>query len=115
MRTIVLSDLHLGNGGVYDVFAGGDALPAFLERVAATPTRIVLNGDTIDFLLNDDPLEMYVARAVSQAEASISCRASASMPRSRLSRRRRVASEPNRATETSTRDARSASAFLVSL
>jgi UDP-2,3-diacylglucosamine pyrophosphatase LpxH len=72
MRTIVLSDLHLGNGGIYDVFAGGDVLPALLEHAAATPTRVVLNGDTVDFLLNDDPLEMDIARAVSQAEASVS-------------------------------------------
>jgi UDP-2,3-diacylglucosamine pyrophosphatase LpxH len=72
MQTIVLSDLHLGNGGIYDVFAGGNVLPALLERAAATPTRVVLNGDTVDFLLNDDPLEMNVSRAVSQAKASVS-------------------------------------------
>ncbi len=33
MRTVVLSDLHLGNGQGYDVFAGAEALPAFLDRV----------------------------------------------------------------------------------
>ena len=27
-KTLVLSDLHLGNGGVYDIFAGGHELPA---------------------------------------------------------------------------------------
>jgi len=70
MRTIILSDLHLGNGGDYDVFAGGDVLPALLDQCAATPTRVILNGDTIDFLLNDDPLEMDIVRAVSQVEAS---------------------------------------------
>ena len=32
MRTLIVSDLHLGNGGEYDVFAGGDALPALLDR-----------------------------------------------------------------------------------
>ena len=32
MRTLILSDLHLGNGGDYDIFAGSESLPALLDR-----------------------------------------------------------------------------------
>ncbi len=39
MRTLILSDLHLGNGGDYDVFAGGEALPALLDLIAREPAR----------------------------------------------------------------------------
>lgn len=81
MRTIILSDLHLGNGGDYDIFAGGDVLPGLLEQAAATPTRVILNGDTVDFLLNEDPLEMDTARAVSQAEASVAAPSTAAVLR----------------------------------
>ncbi|MFY1829953.1 hypothetical protein ACN47A_28820 [Myxococcus fulvus] len=71
MRTVVLSDLHLGNGQGYDIFAGAEALPAFLETLAHVPTRVVLNGDSVDFLMNDDPLGLEVARAVEQARALV--------------------------------------------
>ena len=67
MRTIILSDLHLGNGGPYDIFAGGEELSALLDSLAPTPTRVVLNGDTFDFLLNDDPLDLDTSQAVRQA------------------------------------------------
>lgn len=67
MRTILLSDLHLGNGGPYDFFAGGEELSALLDSLVSTPTRVVLNGDTFDFLLNDDPLDLDTAQAVRQA------------------------------------------------
>jgi len=69
MRTLILSDLHLGNGGDYDIFSGSDALPALLDRFVDAPTRIILNGDTMDFLLNDGPLRLNVTRAVQQAES----------------------------------------------
>ncbi|HEX8537925.1 MAG TPA: metallophosphoesterase, partial [Cystobacter sp.] len=72
MRTVILSDLHLGNGQGYDIFAGETALPAFLDSLASTPTRVVLNGDTVDFLMNEDPLELQVERAVRQARALVS-------------------------------------------
>ena len=81
MRTIILRDLHLGNDGVYDVFAGADVLPPPLDQCAATPTRVILNGDTVDFLLNEDPLEMDINRAVSQAEAAVAAPATASVLR----------------------------------
>ena len=68
MRTLILSDLHLGNGGDYDVFAGSEALPALLERFVDPPTRVILNGDSMDFLMNEDPLKLDVNRAVEQAE-----------------------------------------------
>ena len=69
MRTLILSDLHLGNGGEYDIFAGSNSLPALLDRFVDPPTRVILNGDTMDFLLNDDPLLLYVSRAVDQAQS----------------------------------------------
>jgi UDP-2,3-diacylglucosamine pyrophosphatase LpxH len=69
MRTLILSDLHLGNGGDYDIFSGSEALPALLDRFVDPPTRIILNGDSMDFLLNEEPLRLDVSRAVQQAEA----------------------------------------------
>ena len=69
MRTLILSDLHLGNGGSYDIFAGSDSLPALLDRFVDPPTRVILNGDSMDFLLNEDPLRLLIGRAVQQAES----------------------------------------------
>ncbi|APR88377.1 hypothetical protein A7982_13726 [Minicystis rosea] len=79
MRTIIISDLHLGNGGEYDVFAGGEALPAFLDQLAHEPARVVVNGDGVDFLMNEDPLELDRARAVAQARAIAAAPASAAV------------------------------------
>lgn len=71
-RTFVVSDLHLGNGGPYDCYAGGAELTRFIEREALRqPTRLICNGDTIDFLLNDDPLTWDRRRAVQQAQAAM--------------------------------------------
>jgi peptidoglycan hydrolase-like protein with peptidoglycan-binding domain/UDP-2,3-diacylglucosamine pyrophosphatase LpxH len=71
-QTFVLSDLHLGNGGPYDCYAGGQELCRFLEREALQkPTRLLCNGDTVDFLLNDDPLSLERGRAVRQAQAAM--------------------------------------------
>ncbi|WP_437631110.1 metallophosphoesterase [Sorangium sp. So ce854] len=69
MRALIISDLHLGNGGDYDVFAGEQELPALLDRFASPPTRIIVNGDGIDFLMNEDELALDVPRAVEQARA----------------------------------------------
>lgn len=69
MRTLVLSDLHLGNDSGYDIFSGGRELEALLLQHSDCPTRVVFNGDTVDFLMNTDPLEIDTARAVSQARA----------------------------------------------
>lgn len=68
-RTLVISDLHLGNGGDFDTFAGADALPALLDKLGHEPIRVVLNGDTTDFLMNEDPLELDPQRAAGQAAA----------------------------------------------
>lgn len=68
-RTLVISDLHLGNGGDFDTFAGAAALPALLDELGHRPIRVVLNGDTADFLMNEDPLELLPTRAVEQAAA----------------------------------------------
>ncbi len=71
MRTLIVSDLHLGSGDEFDIFAGGEELAAFLDSAAAEPTRVVVAGDGIDFLLNEDPLEFDVERAVTQARAAV--------------------------------------------
>ncbi|MBL9106701.1 MAG: hypothetical protein JNL82_37615 [Myxococcales bacterium] len=49
MRTLVLSDLHLGCGADPGIFAGADPLAGLLARLAAAPLRVVLNGNTFDF------------------------------------------------------------------
>ena len=77
MRTLIISDLHLGNGGVYDAFAGREELPALLDHFTSPPTRVLVNGDGIDFLMNEDPLELDVARAVAVAEGVVAAPATA--------------------------------------
>lgn len=72
-KTLILSDLHLGNGGEYDIFAGGKELPALLDRYAQPGNTVILNGDSIDFLMNEDPLELEEPRAVEQIRNSLSC------------------------------------------
>ncbi|WP_437523231.1 metallophosphoesterase [Sorangium sp. So ce726] len=75
MRALIISDLHLGNGGDYDVFAGEQELPALLNRFASPPTRVIVNGDGIDFLMNEDELALDVPRAVAQARSCAESRA----------------------------------------
>jgi UDP-2,3-diacylglucosamine pyrophosphatase LpxH len=77
MRTLILSDLHLGNGGDYDIFGGSEALPALLDRFVDPPTRVILNGDSMDFLMNEEPLTLEVQRAVQQAEAIVTAQPTA--------------------------------------
>lgn len=67
-KTLIVSDLHLGNGGMYDIFAGGETLPSLLRRFAAPGHTVICNGDGVDFLMNEDPLELDETRAVTQAE-----------------------------------------------
>lgn len=81
MRTLIVSDLHLGNGGPYDVFAGGEALPALLDAVATGSTNVLVNGDGLDFLMNEDPLELDAGRAAHQAAAIAGAPASAAVLR----------------------------------
>ena len=57
MKTLIISDLHLGNGGPYDVFEGRETLPALLDHLGEKPLRVLVNGDGVDFLMNEDPLE----------------------------------------------------------
>lgn len=71
MHTLVLSDIHLGNGGDYDIFAGESVLPAVLDQAAASRASVIFNGDSFDFLMNEDPLELTAARAVQQARAIV--------------------------------------------
>ena len=54
MATVIISDLHLGNGQGYDIFAGATALPAFLLRFAEPGSCVIINGDSVDFLMNED-------------------------------------------------------------
>jgi UDP-2,3-diacylglucosamine pyrophosphatase LpxH len=82
MQTLIISDLHLGNGGPYDVFEGGEALPSLLDRLSEAPLRVLVNGDGVDFLMNDDHLELDVARAVAQARAIVDNPESAAVLRS---------------------------------
>lgn len=76
MRTVVLSDLHLGNGGPYDICSGNEELPAFIDFLP--PVRLILNGDSFDFLLNDDPVKLDPAQA--EVEASEIVKASVTAP-----------------------------------
>lgn len=69
MKTLIISDLHLGNGGPYDVFEGRETLPALLDHLAVEPLHVLVNGDGVDFLMNEDPLELDEQRAVEQAKA----------------------------------------------
>lgn len=67
MRTLIVSDLHLGNGHGLDIHAGGAVLPQFLRRQKVHCQQIIFNGDTFDFLMNTDPLELKVEQAIAQA------------------------------------------------
>ena len=71
MRVLVVSDVHLGNGGVYDIYAGGAALPALIRREAGPDLHLLLNGDAVDLLLNDDPLGLALDRVIRAAEAIV--------------------------------------------
>lgn len=72
MRTLLLSDLHLGPGGPFDIFAaGGGELVQLLDSTADAPTTVVLNGDAVDFLLNDAPLALSLEQALAQARAIV--------------------------------------------
>lgn len=81
MRTFIISDLHLGPGGRYDAFAGADELPAFLDRFTKEPAHVYVNGDGVDFLMNEDPLAMTRERSVEQAKAIVADRATAGVMR----------------------------------
>lgn len=71
MKTLVISDVHLGNASGLDIYAGGGELAALLDAHHEPPVRVIFNGDTVDFLMNGDPLELTVERAVRQAEAIV--------------------------------------------
>lgn len=63
VRHLIVSDIHLGNGGAFDIYAGGEALPALLRAEAAPDLHVILNGDAVDFLLNEAPLTLDLAQA----------------------------------------------------
>jgi len=54
MRTLILSDLHLGCGPCPGIFAGAQALDAVLAELGSGPLRVVLNGDTFDYWAQRD-------------------------------------------------------------
>src|SRR3954462_15835254 len=63
MRTLIISDLHVGPDTVAPIYAGDGALPELITRTEG-PLRVILNGDTFDLLLEDRPLLLEVAQAV---------------------------------------------------
>ena len=81
-RLVLVSDLHLGAGaataqwgpGFVDEFDGDEAFPAFLTWLRSDgrrPSRLVLLGDTLDFLRVPVPGALYArndAEAVGQLE-----------------------------------------------
>lgn len=69
MRTLVLSDLHLGYGATAGVFAGTGALPELIAHLADRPLRVVLNGDTFDFSALGEQLESDPESAAQQVRA----------------------------------------------
>lgn len=71
MRTLVISDLHLGNGGDYEAFSAPEELPLLLDREAREPTHVFINGDGVDFLMNEDELLLSRDRAARQARAIV--------------------------------------------
>jgi UDP-2,3-diacylglucosamine pyrophosphatase LpxH len=79
MHTLILSDIHLGNGEGYDIFAGEAVLPATLAAAAAQRSAVILNGDTFDFLMNEDPLALELGQAVAQAQAIVRDKVSAAV------------------------------------
>ena len=76
-KILIVSDLHFGNGGHYDIFAGEQALPALLRTFAKPDHAVIFNGDSVDFLMNEDPLELDAERARRQAEAIFAAPATA--------------------------------------
>lgn len=71
MRTLVLSDLHLGCGADPGIFAGAHALAELLARLWTRPLRVVLNGDTFDFLAQDTAGDVAYALAQDPTNATI--------------------------------------------
>lgn len=66
-----ISDIHLGGRGDFQIFNNGPRLAAFIDRLSTTDlgqkVALVLNGDVIDSLAEDD-IE-YVALTEAQAES----------------------------------------------
>src|SRR5688572_2009448 len=80
MQTIIFSDLHLGDGGDYEIFAGETELPPLIDSLAGPECRVFLNGDSVDFLTNEDPFDsLDVSVAVARARAIVDSRASSAV------------------------------------
>ncbi len=56
MRTLVLSDLHLGSRARPRLRESARALTALFRHLGAAPLRIILNGDTFDLVAEADKL-----------------------------------------------------------
>jgi hypothetical protein len=67
MNTLVISDLHMGNGGSYDIFAGEAELPKLLADVSRRKRPRRVERRYLRFLLNDDSLGLQPGRAEKQA------------------------------------------------
>ena len=50
MQYVVISDLHVGAGTSLDIFRSHAALASFLRGLGSAPTRLIVNGDFVDFL-----------------------------------------------------------------
>jgi UDP-2,3-diacylglucosamine pyrophosphatase LpxH len=70
MNTLILSDLHVGPDHATPIYAGRDALPAMIAA-QPHPLRVVLNGDSFDVLLDDEPLALDSERAKGQISACL--------------------------------------------
>jgi len=78
MKTLIVSDLHLGPDTVPPIYAGDRKLPELIER-QGHPLRVILNGDTLDLLLDDDPLVLDVAAARAKVAACLGSAAGAGL------------------------------------
>ena len=60
MRTLVLSDLHLGSSARPRLRESARALTALFRHLGAAPLRIILNGDTFDLVAESERLDSEV-------------------------------------------------------
>jgi UDP-2,3-diacylglucosamine pyrophosphatase LpxH len=78
LKTLVISDLHIGTDSVTPIYDGDRELPALIGR-QSHPLRVILNGDTLDLLLDDDPLVLDVAAAREKVTACLKSAAGAEL------------------------------------
>lgn len=70
-RLYVVSDLHLGGIPGHQIFNQGSRLAAFIRHIASSSKRVtglVLNGDIVDFLADQNPQYLDPKGAVDKLE-----------------------------------------------